>query len=183
MTTAFQKVPAQYSRCPTTSTRIMVWVEGDTDQVNDSLVPVLERTFEFQGDVAGNGMILCNVFPCSIDKCRSFSDTRSAVKKHYKEYHARTDIPSRTFNESFMAWAEKRRPFPLGLCPLPEPQKPMANVAIQEGYKCTAWQRDDAKSDPPCAFVSSSIAGLRSHAEKQHKCYSVCPPRPMTTAY
>jgi len=165
MTHAYQRVPAQYSRCPSSSTRILVWVEGDLSLLT---APTPESAFQFSADVAGNGMIVCTTFPCTKEKMRIFSDTRAAVKKHYDEFHARTEISSKAFHESFLHWIESKRPLPLGLTPCPLPQPPMKDVPIENGFKCFAGRKVEGKEHSKCVFVSSSIAGLRSHAEKQH---------------
>ena len=151
-----------------------MWVEGEP-----SSLPIVGAKFVFKGLVAGNGAIVCTTFPCTKEKARLFSDSRASVSKHYKEFHARTDTSSRCFKESYETWAQDARPLPLGLAPRSQPQPPMGDVPIEIGFKCFAGQGGSVVDDPKCSFVSSSIAGLRSHAEKHHNYYGVRFPCPL----
>lgn len=159
---------AQYSRCPSSGVRTLVWVDGDPS----SLEPAGTK-FHFSGLVAGNGAVVCTTFPCTKEKARLFSDSRASVSKHYKEFHARTDVSSRQYNESYEAWAHNTRPLPLGLAPRSQPQPPMQDVPIEVGFKCFAGEGGAVADEAKCSFVSSSVPGLRSHAEKHHNYYSV----------
>lgn len=163
---ACQRVAAQYSRCPDFGVRTLVWVEGEP-----SAIAAVDPKFRFSGLVAGNGDVLCTTFPCTKEKTRMFSDSRASLSKHYKEFHARTDVSSRKFKESYETWAHTVRPLPLGLAPRCQPQPPMEDVPIEIGFKCFVGE-GGAGDEAKCSFVSSSIPGLRSHAEKHHNYYS-----------